>query len=802
MTSTLQQEASRKLRFGAKQAMSVAQRLYEKGWITYMRTDSTTLSDEALAASRGQAAELYGPDYVPDKPRRYERKVKNAQEAHEAIRPAGESFRTPDQAAAELPGDESRLYDLIWKRTVASQMADATGTSAQVRLVGMPTTGFEGAAPQEAEFAASGQVISFPGFLRAYVEGSDDPEADLAQREVQLPALSEGDVLSATALEPKSHTTQPPARYTEASLVKHLEDLGVGRPSTYASILGTIQERGYVWKKGTALVPSFTAFAVVGLLEQYFGNLVDYGFTAAMENDLDEIAEGAQEALPWLTRFYFGETANGNGAAGHGDDHRGLKEDIATHLGEIDAREVNSIPIGDDAEGRAVVARVGRYGPYLQREEERASIPEDLPPDELTLERAEEMLAAPSGDRTLGTHPEEQLPVIARTGRFGPYVQLGEAVDGGDKPRTASLFKTMDLDTVTLADALQLLTLPRSVGADPATGEEILALNGRFGPYLKKGTDTRSLAGEEELLTVTLDEARALFAQPKRGRGRAAAAPLKELGDDLCDRRDDERVAAPGRRRGDDHPRAGHRAPLRPPRRGAPGQAGQEGGQVQEGGQEDDHGGQEGDEGDQEDDREDDEGAVHGEGGPGRRGRRRTVGGRDLGRRGPRFPRRLSRTWPGTSVRGRRCAWPPDRPRGDRREREDNPGPALRLHHRGAARHPDGRTGSHRPRGRAPGPRARPRSAPGGRTDRGPAPGGRPGPARGRGGGAGPRGRPLGGHRPLLGVDPGLPGLRARSRPRRPPPADRLGHGRDRTGPERAGRRPSGGGPPAPVGRS
>jgi DNA topoisomerase-1 len=532
MTSTLQQEASRKLRFGAKQAMSVAQRLYEKGWITYMRTDSTTLSDEALAASRGQAAELYGPDYVPDKPRRYERKVKNAQEAHEAIRPAGESFRTPDQAAAELPGDESRLYDLIWKRTVASQMADATGTSAQVRLVGMPTTGFEGAAPQEAEFAASGQVISFPGFLRAYVEGSDDPEADLAQREVQLPALSEGDVLSATALEPKSHTTQPPARYTEASLVKHLEDLGVGRPSTYASILGTIQERGYVWKKGTALVPSFTAFAVVGLLEQYFGNLVDYGFTAAMENDLDEIAEGAQEALPWLTRFYFGETANGNGAAGHGDDHRGLKEDIATHLGEIDAREVNSIPIGDDAEGRAVVARVGRYGPYLQREEERASIPEDLPPDELTLERAEEMLAAPSGDRTLGTHPEEQLPVIARTGRFGPYVQLGEAVDGGDKPRTASLFKTMDLDTVTLADALQLLTLPRSVGADPATGEEILALNGRFGPYLKKGTDTRSLAGEEELLTVTLDEARALFAQPKRGRGRAAAAPLKELGDD------------------------------------------------------------------------------------------------------------------------------------------------------------------------------------------------------------------------------------------------------------------------------
>ena len=532
MTSTLQQEASRKLRFGAKQAMSVAQRLYEKGWITYMRTDSTTLSDEALAASRGQAAELYGAEYVPDKPRRYERKVKNAQEAHEAIRPAGESFRTPDQAAAELPPDESRLYDLIWKRTVASQMADATGTSAQLRLVGTPPAGLDGAAPEEAEFAASGQVITFPGFLRAYVEGSDDPEADLAEREVQLPALAEGDTVAATDLEPKSHTTQPPARYTEASLVKALEDLGVGRPSTYASILGTIQERGYVWKKGTALVPSFTAFAVVGLLEQYFANLVDYGFTAAMENDLDEIAAGSQEALPWLTRFYFGAAGNGDGTGNGNDDNRGLKEEIATHLGEIDAREVNSIPIGDDAEGRPVVARVGRYGPYLQRDDDRASIPEDLPPDELTVERAEELLSAPSGDRQLGTHPEHQLPVIARTGRFGPYVQLGEAVDGGDKPRTASLFKTMSLDTVTLDEALQLLRLPRPVGQDPDSGEEILALNGRFGPYVKKGTDTRSLGGEEELLTVTLAEAVALFAQPKRGRGRTAAAPLRELGDD------------------------------------------------------------------------------------------------------------------------------------------------------------------------------------------------------------------------------------------------------------------------------
>jgi DNA topoisomerase-1 len=546
MTSTLQQEASRKLRFGAQRTMQVAQRLYEQGWITYMRTDSTTLSDQALTASRNQAAELYGPEYVPEKPRRYERKVKNAQEAHEAIRPAGESFRTPDQAGGELSGDALRLYDLIWKRTVASQMADATGTSAQVRLVGTPAAGsaVTGGAGggEEAEFAASGQVITFPGFLRAYVEGSDDPDADLAEREVQLPPLAEGDVLAASALEPKSHTTQPPARYTEASLVKYLEELGIGRPSTYASIIGTIQERGYVWKKGSALVPSFTAFAVVGLLEQYFGNLVDYGFTAAMEDDLDEIAGGAREALPWLTSFYFGkgtEPAAGNGAGngtanGNGHDHgtRGLKGEVALHLGEIDAREINSIPLGDDAEGRAVVARVGRYGPYLQRGDDRASIPEDLPPDELTLERAEEMLAAPSGDRELGTHPDEGLPVLARTGRFGPYVQLGEAVDGGEKPRTASLFKTMSLETVSLDDAVQLLRLPRAVGVDPASGEEVLALNGRFGPYLKKGSDTRSLAGEEELFTVSLDEAMALFAQPKRGRGRTAAAPLKELGED------------------------------------------------------------------------------------------------------------------------------------------------------------------------------------------------------------------------------------------------------------------------------
>ncbi len=539
MTSTLQQEAGRKLRFGAQRTMQVAQRLYEQGWITYMRTDSTTLSDEALAAARAQAAELYGADHVPDRPRRYERKVKNAQEAHEAIRPAGETFRSPEAAAAVLSGDELRLYELIWKRTVASQMADATGTTAQLRLVGVPEAG-----RPEAELSASGTVITFPGFLRAYVEGSDDPEGDLADREVRLPQLAEGDVVTAQAVEARAHATQPPARFTEASLVKALEELGVGRPSTYASIIGTVQDRGYVWKKGSALVPSFTAFAVVGLLERYFGALVDYGFTAAMEDELDGIASGAQQALPWLTRFYFGgeRAAGGDGAGGDGAGTGpggpggrtalGLKQVVAEHLGDIDAREVNSIPIGTDAQGRAVVARVGRYGPYLQRGDDRASIPDDLPPDELTVERATELLDAPSGDRTLGEDPGTGLPVLVRAGRFGPYVQLGEAVEGGEKPRTASLFRSMAPDTVTLDQALELLRLPRTVGTDPDTGQEIVALNGRFGPYLKRGSDTRSLATEEQLLTVTMEEALALFAQPKTRRGRAAAAPLRELGPD------------------------------------------------------------------------------------------------------------------------------------------------------------------------------------------------------------------------------------------------------------------------------
>jgi DNA topoisomerase-1 len=541
MTSTLQQEAGRKLRFSSKRAMQIAQRLYEQGWITYMRTDSTTLSGEALAAARAQAVSLYGPEYVPDKARVYERKVKNAQEAHEAIRPAGESFRTPDEASRSLSGDEFRLYDMIWKRTVASQMADANGTSAQVRLVGTATDP-AGGPGRETEFSASGRVIQFPGFLRAYVEGEDDPDAELADREVQLPPMAEGDPLSVDSLEPGSHATQPPARFTEASLVKAMEELGVGRPSTYASVIATILDRGYVWKKGTALVPSFTAFAVVGLLERYFANLVDYGFTASMEDDLDAIASGDEESLPWLTRFYFGTadavangSGNGTGATstnGSEAGRLGLKREVNTYLGEIDAREINSIPIGTGSDGVEIVARVGRYGPYLQHGDDRVSIPEDLAPDELTPARAEELLAAPSSDRVLGEDPETGLPVQVKAGRFGPYVQLGEVVDGGPKPRTASLFASMVPATVTFEQALELLRIPRVVGTDPEGGEEIVAHNGKFGPYLKKGTDTRSLLTEDQLLTVTVDEALALFAQPKTRRGRNAAGPLRDMGAD------------------------------------------------------------------------------------------------------------------------------------------------------------------------------------------------------------------------------------------------------------------------------
>ena len=529
ITSTLQQEAGRKLRFDARRTMQIAQRLYENGFITYMRTDSTTLSETALTAARDQARTLYGPEYVPDQPRLYAKKVKNAQEAHEAIRPAGESFRTPDQIASEVGPDEHRLYDLIWKRTVASQMTDAKGQTVQVRFGGLSTAG------EDAEFATSGKVITFPGFLRAYVEGADDPEAELEDQERPLPRLAVGDRLSIEDLEPKSHATSPPARYTEATLIKAVEELGVGRPSTYATMIGTIQDRGYVWKKGTALVPSWTAFAVVTLLERHFADLVDYAFTARLEDDLDEIANRSQERVPWLRDFYFGAQSNGDADAdAAAAAHPGLKALTTDRLDEIDARDVNSIPVGVDADGNELVVRVGRYGPYLQRGDDRASLPEDLAPDELTPERAAQLLAAPQGPRVLGTDPATGDEVTVRSGRFGAYVQRGELVEGAKvKPPRASLFKTMTPETVTFEEAQQLLTLPRVVGVDPADNVEITAQNGRYGPYIKKGTDSRSLAAEDQLLTIGLPEALAILAEPKRGRGAGAAKPpLKELGPD------------------------------------------------------------------------------------------------------------------------------------------------------------------------------------------------------------------------------------------------------------------------------
>ncbi|MEV7193927.1 type I DNA topoisomerase [Streptomyces sp. NPDC093510] len=532
-TTTMQQEASRKLGFGAKATMQVAQKLYENGFITYMRTDSTTLSDTAVAAARAQVTQLYGSDYLPDKPRTYAGKVKNAQEAHEAIRPSGDRFRTP--AETGLTGDQFRLYELIWKRTVASQMKDATGNSVTVKIGGRASDG------RDAEFSASGKTITFHGFLKAYVEGADDPNAELDDRERRLPQVNEGDPLTADELSVDGHATKPPARYTEASLVKELEEREIGRPSTYASILGTILDRGYVFKKGTALVPSFLSFAVVNLLEKHFGRLVDYDFTARMEDDLDRIARGEAQAVPWLRRFYFGEGEPSGGAAdaGNGDgDHLGGLKELVTDLGAIDAREVSSFPVGD-----GIMLRVGRYGPYIERGErdsenhQRADVPDDLAPDELTVEYAEELLAKPSGDFELGADPVSGNQIVAKDGRYGPYVTEilpeGTPKTGKNavKPRTASLFKSMSLDTVTLEDALKLMSLPRVVGAD-AEGVEITAQNGRYGPYLKKGTDSRSIETEEQLFTITLEEALEIYSKPKQ-RGRAAAKPpLKELGED------------------------------------------------------------------------------------------------------------------------------------------------------------------------------------------------------------------------------------------------------------------------------
>jgi DNA topoisomerase-1 len=531
-TTTLQQEASRKLGFGAKATMQVAQKLYENGFITYMRTDSTTLSETAISAARAQVTQLYGADYLPAQPRTYAGKVKNAQEAHEAIRPSGDRFRTP--AETGLTGDQFKLYELIWKRTVASQMKDAVGNSVTVKIAGTASDG------RDAEFSASGKTITFHGFLKAYVEGADDPNAELDDRERRLPQVNEGDPLSAEEITVDGHATKPPARYTEASLVKELEEREIGRPSTYASIIGTILDRGYVFKKGTALVPSFLSFAVVNLLEKHFGRLVDYDFTAKMEDDLDRIARGEAQAVPWLKRFYFGEgDAAGAAEAGNGDgDHLGGLKELVTDLGAIDAREVSSFPVGD-----GIMLRVGRYGPYIERGEkdsehhQRADVPEDLAPDELSIELAEELLAKPSGDFELGTDPESGHQIIARDGRYGPYVTEvlpeGTPKTGKNavKPRTASLFKSMSLDTVTLDDALKLMSLPRVVGKD-AEGVEITSQNGRYGPYLKKGTDSRSLQSEDQLFTITLEEALEIYSQPKQ-RGRAAAKPpLKELGED------------------------------------------------------------------------------------------------------------------------------------------------------------------------------------------------------------------------------------------------------------------------------
>ena len=513
MTSTLQQEAGRKLRFSVERTMRTAQRLYENGYITYMRTDSTNLSETALTAARQQARELYGDEYVPPEARRYVRKVKNAQEAHEAIRPAGDAFRTPGAVAKELSADEFRLYELVWQRTLASQMADAVGTSVSIRLAGSSSTG------ERAEFAASGKTITFPGFLRAYVESLDEGDNDRDDSERRLPRLRKDQPLDVRELTPQGHTTTPPARYTEPSLVKAMEELGIGRPSTYASILNTVQDRGYVWKKGSALVPSWIAFAVVNLLEQHFTRLVDYDFTAAIEEDLDSIAGGGMQSVDWLTRFYFGsETGEEGGIARSG----GLKRLVSERLGDIDARGINSIPLPG-----GVVVRVGRYGPYMERGEDgqRASVPEDLPPDELDPEKVEELFSAPSGERIIGPDPETGEDVTVKAGRYGPYVSSGD--------RTASLFASMSIDTVTLEEALRLLTLPRALGTG-SDGEEITAQNGRYGPYIKQGKESRSLEREDQLFTVTLDEALALLAQPK-ARGRRSAtpvAPLRELGND------------------------------------------------------------------------------------------------------------------------------------------------------------------------------------------------------------------------------------------------------------------------------
>jgi DNA topoisomerase I len=518
-TTTVQQEAGRKLGFTAQRTMSIAQDLYEAGFITYMRTDSTTLSSSAIAAARDQVSQLFGPDYLPDRPRIYTSKVKNAQEAHEAIRPAGETFLTPAQTG--LTGDQFRLYELIWMRTIASQMKDAEGLSITVKINAQPTDG------ELCTFVASGRTITFHGFLKAYVESVEETDGHTDDEQTRLPHLTAGQALRPESVTASGHETRPPARYTEPSLVAKLEELEIGRPSTYATIIRTITARDYVFKKGTALVPTWLAFAVTRLLEEHFPKLVDYAFTAEMEEVLDQIADGHAERLRVLTDFYFGS-----------DDREGLHR-LVTELGEIDARKLSTFEIVDpDALSTGapkIVVRVGRYGTYVEDEEgRRGNVADDLPPDELTVDLARELLAKPAGEeRELGLDSKTSRTIVARNGRFGPYVTeiLEEDTPKGVKPRTGSLFASMSIDTVSLDQALQLMSLPRVVGTD-VDGVEITAQNGRYGPYLKKGTDSRSLQSEDQIFSITLEEAQAVYAQPKQ-RGRAAATPpLKDLGTD------------------------------------------------------------------------------------------------------------------------------------------------------------------------------------------------------------------------------------------------------------------------------
>ncbi len=510
-TSTLQQEAGRKLRYGSAKAMAVAQRLYERGFITYMRTDSTNLSTQAITAARASIAERFGAEYLPDAPRVYSKKAKGAQEAHEAIRPAGERIRAPEEVASQLDADERKLYELIWIRTIASQMVDARAKRVSVTIEGATAAGVA------ATFRASGKTYEFLGFRKAYVEDRDDAGTE-DERDTRLPKLENGEALRADQFEVEDHETRPPARFTEASLVKELEERGIGRPSTYSSIIQTLLSREYVSKRGQALVPSWTAFALVRLLEDYFGHLVDYSFTARMEADLDEIASGNANANEWLHSFYFG------------GEQPGLKSLVGEErLGEIDARMINSIAIGADDDGVLIELRVGRYGPYFQRGDDRAPVPNELAPDEVTVEVALESLArGKDGGRNLGTDPATGLEVVAKDGRFGPYVQLGE-MEGKNKPKTASLFSSMQLDTITFEEAIELLSIPRLVGLDES-GVAIETYNGRYGPYLKRGTDTRSLDAESEIFTLTIEQALAKLLEPKKGRGRQTKPPLAELG--------------------------------------------------------------------------------------------------------------------------------------------------------------------------------------------------------------------------------------------------------------------------------